>query len=87
VAEGEGVEVFEDELGLEGVGVIEVLLVAGLVREVGEVAVVEVEGEEGGVELGGELAGEGGLSGAGAASDGEDERRLRKRELHGLRKV
>ena len=43
----------DEELGLEGVGVVEVLLVAGVEREVGEVAVVEVEREEGGVELGG----------------------------------
>ena len=68
---GEDADVREDELGLEGVGMVEVALVAGVEGEVGEVAVVEVEGEEGGVELRGELAGEGGLAGAGTAGYGE----------------
>ena len=53
---GEGADVLDDELGLEGVGVVEVALVAGVEREVGEVAVVEVEWEERGFELGGEFA-------------------------------
>ena len=52
---------------------VEVEFVAGVERELGEVAVVEVEREERGVELGGELAGEGGLAGAGAAGYGDDE--------------
>ncbi len=67
---GEGADVFDDEFGLERVGVVEVAFVAGVEWEVREVAVVEVEREEGGFELGGELGGEGGLAGAGTASDG-----------------
>ncbi len=73
LAGGEAADVLDDEFGLEGVGVVEVAFVAGVEGELGEVAVVEVEGEEGGVELGGKLGGEGGFAGAGAAADAEDE--------------
>ncbi len=73
LAGGEGADVLEDEFGLEGVRVVEVLEVAIVEGEVGEVAVVEVEGEEGGVELGSKLASESSFAGSGAASDSDDE--------------
>jgi len=65
--------VIEDQFGLQRVGVIEVALVTRVERKGAEVAVVEIEREERGVQLGGELGGEGGLAGAGTASDGEDD--------------
>ena len=68
----ERLNVFENEFGLERVGVVEVALVACVERELAEVAVVEIKGEEGCVELLGELAGEGGLAGAGTTADAED---------------
>ena len=49
----------------------------------GEVAVVPVEGEDGGVELGAELAGEGGFAGAGTAADADHQRALGEGELGG----
>jgi hypothetical protein len=52
---------------------VEVEFVAAVERELGEVAIIEVEREEGGVELGGELAGESGLAGAGASGYANDE--------------
>jgi hypothetical protein len=69
---GEGADVFDDEFGFERIRMVEVLLVARVERELGKVAVVEVEREERGIELGGELGGERGFSGAGAASDSDD---------------
>ena len=59
---GERGDVFGEEIVLEGVGVVEVLRGAIGGWDVAEVAVVEVQGQEGGVELRGELAGEGGLA-------------------------
>ncbi len=47
-AVGQGADVLDEELGLEGVGVVEVEFVAGVEGKVGEIAVVEVEGEDGG---------------------------------------
>ena len=84
---GEGADVGDDELGLEGIGVVEVALVAGVEGELRKVSVVEVEGEEGGGELRGELAGEGGFARAGAASDAEHSNGWGgERELGGLGK-
>ena len=54
-------DVLDDELGFEGVGMVEVLLVAGVEGELREVAVVEIEGKKGGIKLDGELPGERGL--------------------------
>ena len=54
-------DVVDEELGFEGIGMVEVLLVAGVEGELREVAVVEIEGKEGGIELDGELPGERGL--------------------------
>ena len=68
----EGAEVGDEELGFEGVRVVEVAFVAGVEGELREVAVVEVERKEGGVELVGEFAGEGGFAGAGAACDADE---------------
>ncbi len=73
LAGGEAADVFDDELGFERVRVVEVELVASVEGELREVAVVKVEREERGVELGGELAGEGGLAGAGAAGYADDD--------------
>ena len=73
VTGGECAEVLDEEIVLDGVGVVEVLQSALGGGEVAEVAVVEVEGEQGCVEVCGEFAGEGGFAGAGTASDGEDE--------------
>ena len=84
VAEASVADVLDEELGLERVGVVEVLLVARVERELGEVAVVEVERKEGGVELGGELARQRGFAGAGTAGDADDERPLGKAELFGV---
>ena len=70
---GERADVGDDELGLEGVGVVEVLFVAGVEREPREVAVVVVEGEERGFELRGVLFGESGFAGAGTAGDADQE--------------
>jgi hypothetical protein len=70
---GEGLDVRGEEGVLEGVGVVEVLAGAFFGGEVGEVAVVEVEREECCGELSGELSGERGLAGSGAAGDGDDE--------------
>ncbi len=61
---GEGLDVVDEEFVLDGVGMVEVLKGSLGGRKVGGVAVVEVEGKEGGIELRGELAGEGGLAGA-----------------------
>jgi len=61
-----------EELGLERVGVVEVALVAGIEGELGEVAVVEVEREKRGVELGSQLGGEGGFAGTRTAGDADD---------------
>ena len=72
LAGGEGAYVGEDELGLERVGVIEVEGGTVFRGQKGEIAVVEIEGEKCGVELGGKLAGESGFAGAGAACDCED---------------
>jgi hypothetical protein len=74
---GQSVDLFDEEGVFEGVGVVEVLQVAVFVGEMAEVAVVEVERQEGGVELRGELAGEGGFAGAGATTYPEDERATR----------
>jgi hypothetical protein len=70
---GKRTDVVEDEFGFERVGVIEVLFVTAIKRKTGQVAVVEVEREERGVELGGELGGEGGFARAGTAGYGEDD--------------
>ncbi len=72
LAGGEVADVLDDQLGLEGVGMVEVALVAGVEGELGEVAVVEIKGEEGCVELVSKLGREGGFSGARAAADAED---------------
>lgn len=80
---GEGVDVLGEEGVFEGVGVVEVLQGALVRLEMAEVAVVEVEGQERRVELGGEFFGEGGLAGAGAAGDAEDEGTARQGELLG----
>ena len=48
-----------------------------------EATVVKVEREQGRVELGGKLAGEGGFARAGTACDAEDEWALRQEELLG----
>ena len=77
-AEAEVAQVLDEELALERVRVIEVLLVAAVERELREVAVVEVEREDGGVELRGELARERGLAGAGTAGDADEDRPLGK---------
>lgn len=73
LAGGEGFDVLCEERVLERVGVVEVLACAVFRGEVREIAVVEVERYEGCGELLGELAGERGFAGAGAACDGEDE--------------
>jgi hypothetical protein len=70
---GEGANVLGEEGVFERIGVVEVLAVALFEREVAQVAVVEVERQERGGELFGELARERGLTGAGTAGDGEDE--------------
>lgn len=77
----EAVEVLQEEVDLEGVRVVEVACGAFGWRDVAEVAVEAVEGQETGGELGGELAGEGGFAGARAAGDAEDEGPLREEEL------
>lgn len=73
VAGGEGLDVLGEEGGFEGVGMVEILVGAGCGGDVGEIAVVQVEGQERGGELLGEFAGEGGFAGAGTASNGEEE--------------
>lgn len=72
-AGGEGTDMLGEEGVFERVGVIEVLAVALVKREVAQVAVVEIERQQGGGELFGKLAGERGLAGAGTAGDGEDD--------------
>ena len=52
---------------------VEVLLGTVGGGQVAEAVVVEVEGDQGGVELGCELAGEGGFAGAGTACNAEDQ--------------
>src|SRR5581483_11535344 len=74
-------EVRDEELAFERVGVVEVLLVARVQREVREVAIVEVEWEERGFELRGELAREGCFAGAGTAGDADENGMLREAEL------
>jgi hypothetical protein len=81
VAGGERADVLYEELACEGVGVVEVLLVARIQRKLAEVAVIEIEREECGVKLRGKLAGERGLAGAGAAGDADEDRELRQAEL------
>ena len=71
-AGGERADVLDEELALERIRMVEVLLVAGVERELGEVAVIEVQREESRVELRGELAGERGFARAGAAGDADD---------------
>ena len=83
VAFGEGAEMRDKELAFKRVGVVEVALVAGVERELGEIAVVQVQWEERGFELGGEFAGEGGFAGAGTAGDAEEDRALREAQLFG----
>ena len=61
-AGGEHFHVLDEQGGFEGVGVIEVLEGALPRRQMGEIAVVEVEREQGGGELTGELAGECGFA-------------------------
>ncbi len=85
LARGEAAEVLDEEFAFERVRVIEVALVAAVERELGEVAVVEVEREECGVERGGEFAGEGGFAGAGTAGDGEDRGVMGEAELFRVR--
>jgi hypothetical protein len=80
----EGVDVADKELALERVGVVEVLLATGVERELREVAVVEVKREEGGVELVGEFAREGGLARAGTPGDADDDGLLGEMKLGGL---
>ena len=63
---------------------VEVLFVAIVQRKLGQVAVVPIEREEGGVELAGELFGEGGFAGAGAAGDAEDDGAAREAQLLGV---
>ena len=70
-------KVGEEELGLEGVRVIEVRAVALLRSEVGEVAVVGVERKEPGMEAITKTAGQDGLAGARAAGDADDQRAAR----------
>lgn len=84
VAVGERADVGDEELGLEGVGVVKVAFVAGVEGELREVTVVEVERKEGGVEGGGELFGEGGFAGAAAAADAEEDRAAGEAQLLGL---
>jgi hypothetical protein len=57
--------------------------VAGVERDLREVAVVEVEGEECRVKLGGEFAGERGFAGAGTTCDGDEKRAVGEGELFG----
>ncbi len=84
VAVAEAVDVLDEELGFQGVGVVEVLLVALVEGKLREVAVVPVEWEIGGVELGGELFGESGFAGAGTARDADEERAVGEGELFGF---
>ncbi len=84
VALGEGADVGDEELGLEGVGVVKILFVAVVEGELREIAVVPVERKERGVEGGGEFAGEGGFAGTGAAGDAEDDGAAGEGELFGL---
>jgi len=71
LGEMEREDAFDDDETCGG-DVVEVLLVAGVERELGEVAVIEVQREESRVELRGELAGERGFARAGAAGDADD---------------
>ena len=80
---GKGGDVVDQKGVLEGVWVVEVLQGALGWGQVAEADVVEVEGEQGGVELGGEFAGQGSLAGAGTACYAKDERALREQELLG----
>src|ERR1700683_2331401 len=73
LAGSERAYVLDEQLAFERVRVIEVLLVAGVERELGEIAVIEIEGKECGIELRGELAGERCFAGAGAAGDSDDD--------------
>ena len=82
-AKGEVADVGDEELGFEGVGVVEVLFVAGVERELREVAVVEVERKQGRVELRGKLAGKCSFAGAGTAGDADQQRALGEGELFG----
>jgi len=72
VASCKGADMLNDELGFERVGVVEVTFIAGVERELREVAVVEIEREECGFELAGELAGKSGFAGAGTAGDTDE---------------
>jgi hypothetical protein len=78
---GECADMFDEQVVLKRVGVIEVLQGAVGGWKVAKIPVVEVEREKSGVELSGELVGEGGLAGAGASGDTEDEGTAGKREL------
>lgn len=80
---GERGEVLDEQGVFEGVGVVEVLLGAVGGGQVAEIAVVEVERKQRGVELGAEFGGEGGLAGAGAACDSKDEGTVREGKLLG----
>jgi len=72
-ASGQRLDVLGEEGSFEGVGVVEVLLVALVKREVGEVAVVQIERQQCGGELLGQLAGKRRLARAGAARNRKDE--------------
>ena len=80
---GEGADVLDEELALERIGVVKVLFVPGVERELREVAVVEIEWKERGIELRGELTGQGGFAGAGTTGDADDQRALGESELFG----
>lgn len=73
MAGGERAEMLDEKIVLDGVGVVEVLESALGGGQVAQVAVVEVQGEQGCVEVCGEFAGEGGFARAGAACDSENE--------------
>ena len=79
----EGADVFDEEGVVEGVGMVEVLQGALGWGQVAEADVVEVEREQGGVELLREFAGQSGFARARTACYAQDERALREQELLG----
>lgn len=72
-AGGEIFYVSDEEFVFERVGMVKVLAGSLFEGEMGEVVVVEIEGEQGGGEFACEFAGEGGFAGAGTSADAEDE--------------
>jgi hypothetical protein len=81
VTVGQSAEMLDEEFALQRVGVVEVLLIARLWRDVRQVAVIKIQRKDRRFELRGEFACEGCFTRAGTTGNAEDNGSLRRTRM------